>query len=84
PGRRTAQRIDYILTRLTFGGAIYLSIVCIIPDYLIRFMNVPFYFGGTGLLIVVGVAMDTMAQIESYMVTRHYKGFLSSGKIKGR
>ena len=84
PGKKTAQRLDHVLTRLTFSGAIYLSLVCIIPDILIRYMNVPFYFGGTGLLIVVGVAMDTMSQIESHLISRHYHGFLNKGRVKGR
>lgn len=84
PGRRTAEYIDRTLTRLTFVGAIYLSFVVILPDYMIRYLNVPFYFGGTGLLIVVGVAMDTMQQIESHLVMRHYESFLRKGRLRGR
>ncbi len=79
PGKRTADYIDRILTRITFGGALYVSAVCILPSILIHRFKVPFYFGGTALLIVVGVAIDTMAQIESHMLTRHYEGFLKKG-----
>lgn len=84
PGGRTSEYIDKILSRITFTGAIYLSVICIFPDYLIRYMNVPFYFGGTSLLIVVGVALDTMQQIESHLHMRSYEGFLKKGKLKGR
>jgi len=86
PGRRTADHIDRILTRITLGGATYVSAVCVLPTILITRFNVPFYFGGTALLIVVGVAIDTIAQLESHMLTRHYEGFLKKGgaKMKGR
>jgi preprotein translocase subunit SecY len=76
PGKRTADYIDRVLTRITLGGAIYVSAVCVLPSVLINQFGVPFYFGGTALLIVVGVAIDTIAQIESHMLTRHYEGFL--------
>ena len=76
PGKPTAEYIDRILTRITLGGAAYVSAVCVLPSILIRKFNVPFYFGGTALLIVVGVAMDTMGQIESHLLTRHYEGFM--------
>ncbi|MFZ7124696.1 MAG: preprotein translocase subunit SecY [Desulfobacterales bacterium] len=76
PGKRTADYIDRVLTRITLGGAIYVSAVCVLPSILITRFDVPFYFGGTALLIVVGVAIDTVAQIESHMLTRHYEGFL--------
>ena len=79
PGKRTADHIDRILTRITFGGALYVSAVCVLPTVLIHRFQVPFYFGGTALLIVVGVAIDTMAQIESHMLTRHYEGFMKKG-----
>jgi preprotein translocase subunit SecY len=79
PGRNTAEYIDRVLTRVTFAGAIYVSAVCVLPQILIYEMNMPFYFGGTGLLIVVGVAMDTSNQIESHMLTRHYEGFMKKG-----
>lgn len=84
PGHPTAEYIDRVLSRLTFTGACYLSIVCIIPDVLIAQLNVPFYFGGTGLLIVVGVGMDTMSQIESHLVMRHYEGFVKKGSLRSR
>jgi preprotein translocase subunit SecY len=86
PGKRTADYIDKVLTRITLGGAFYVSAVCVLPSILITQFKVPFYFGGTALLIVVGVAIDTIAQIESHMLSRHYEGFLKKGgaKIKGR
>ncbi len=84
PGKKTADFIDKILTRLTVVGAIYVSVVCVLPTMLINKFNVPFYFGGTALLIVVGVAIDTMAQIESHLVMRNYEGFMKSGRMKGR
>ena len=84
PGQRTAEYIDRILTRITLGGALYLSAVCILPTILIRQVNVPFYFGGTALLIVVGVALDTIAQMETHLLTRNYEGFMKRGRIRGR
>lgn len=79
PGKRTADYIDRVLTRITFGGAVYVSVVCVLPTFLITRFNVPFYFGGTALLIVVGVAIDTVGQIESHLLTRHYEGFMKKG-----
>jgi preprotein translocase subunit SecY len=79
PGKNTAEYIDRVLTRITFSGAIYVSAVCVLPHLLISKLNVPFYFGGTALLIIVGVAMDTSNQIESHMLTRHYEGFMKKG-----
>ncbi len=84
PGPKTSEYIYRVLTRLTFVGAVYLSLVCILPEILIKRFNVPFYFGGTSLLIAVGVALDTVSQIESHLVTRSYEGFLKKGRIKGR
>jgi len=108
PGKRTAEYIDTILTRITLVGAIYLAIVAILPQFLIsgfkvapipfigerldaylpRFitegMNVQFYFGGTSLLIIVGVAMDTVQQVESQLIMRHYDGFMKKTRIRGR
>jgi preprotein translocase subunit SecY len=84
PGKKTAEFIDKVLTRLTVVGAIYLSSVCILPTILVSKFNIPFYFGGTALLIVVGVAIDTIAQIESHLHMRNYEGFMKQGKIKGR
>ncbi|MBW2470477.1 MAG: preprotein translocase subunit SecY [Deltaproteobacteria bacterium] len=84
PGKKTADFIDKALTRLTVIGAIYVSVICVMPTVLISKFNVPFYFGGTALLIVVGVAIDTISQIESHMVMRNYEGFMKKGRIKGR
>jgi preprotein translocase subunit SecY len=86
PGKKTAEYIDHVLSRITFGGALYLSAVCVLPTILVNNFNVPFYFGGTGLLIVVGVALDTVRQIESHLITRHYDGFAGSKgpRIRGR
>jgi preprotein translocase subunit SecY len=84
PGKKTAEYIDWVLTRITFVGALYISAVCVLPTILIGRFNIPFYFGGTALLIVVGVALDTVAQMESHMLTRHYDGFLKRGTFKGR
>ena len=81
PGKRTADHIDRVLTRITLGGAIYVSAVCVLPSVLVTKFNVPFYFGGTALLIVVGVAIDTIQQIESHMLTRHYEGFLKKKRV---
>ncbi len=86
PGKKTAEYIDHVLSRITFGGAIYISAVCVLPSVLITRYNVPFQFGGTGLLIVVGVALDTVQQIESHLITRHYEGFTGprGPRIRGR
>jgi preprotein translocase subunit SecY len=84
PGRPTAEYIDKVLSRITLGGAVYISAVCVLPTLLIQRFGVPFYFGGTALLIVIGVALDTLAQIEAHMLSRHYEGFLKKGRIKGR
>ena len=85
PGKRTAEYIDRVLTRITFGGALYVAAVCVLPSILVYKLNMPFYFGGTALLIIVGVALDTVAQMESHLITRHYDGFLKGGKrFKGR
>ena len=84
PGKNSAEYIDRVLTRITFSGAIYVSAVCVLPQIFITKFGVPFYFGGTSLLIVVGVAMDTASQIESHMLTRHYEGFLKKGLARVR
>lgn len=84
PGKRTAEFIDKALTRLTVIGSIYLSAICVMPDILIQRLSLPFYFGGTALLIIVGVAIDTISQIESHLVMRNYEGFLKQGRIRGR
>ena len=108
PGKRTAEYIDQILTRLTFAGAVYLALISllpmflisgfkvqmlpgigpflerIVPDFILSGLGVQFFFGGTSLLIVVGVAMDTVQQIESQLIMRHYEGFMKGTRIKGR
>lgn len=84
PGKETSEYIDKVLTKLTFAGAIYISLVCVLPSILIGKFNLPFYFGGTALLIAVGVGMDTVSQIESHLITRSYEGFMKGVKIKGR
>jgi len=84
PGAKTREHIDRVLSRITLWGALYISAVCVLPMLLINRFNVPFYFGGTSLLIVVGVAMDFMGQIESYLITRQYEGLMGKAKIKGR
>lgn len=86
PGKRTADYIDKVLTRITVGGALYVSAVCVLPSVLMTQFNVPFYFGGTALLIVVGVSIDTVRQVESHLITRNYEGFMTaaSGKRKRR
>jgi preprotein translocase subunit SecY len=84
PGQKTKEYLDRVLARLTLWGSMYISAVCVLPMILIAQFNVPFYFGGTSILIVVGVAMDFMSQIESYMISRQYEGLLAKGRIKGR
>lgn len=84
PGSETADYLDTVLGRLTFVGAIYISVVCVLPTILISKFNVPFYFGGTSLLIVVGVGIDTAAQIEAHLISRSYEGFMKGATIKGR
>ncbi len=84
PGKRTAEYIDRVLTRVTLPGSIFLAAIAVLPDILIRQAHVPFYFGGTGLLIVVGVTLDTLQQIESHLLMRHYDGFMKKGKLRGR
>ena len=84
PGKETSEYLDKVLTKLTFVGAIYISAVCVLPSLLISKFNLPFYFGGTALLIAVGVGMDTVAQIESHLITRSYEGFMKGVRIKGR
>jgi preprotein translocase subunit SecY len=84
PGERTAEHIDYVLTRITVVGAAYLSIVCLIPELLISYAAVPFYFGGTSLLIVVSVTMDTVAQVQGYLLAHQYEGLIKRSKLRGR
>ena len=83
PGQRTAEYLDYVLTRLTAVGALYLSAVCVLPEILISQYAVPFYFGGTSLLIVVSVTMDTTAQIQSHLIAHQYEGLIKKSRLRG-
>jgi len=82
PGKKTAEYIDHVLTRITLPGALFLAVISVLPDFLIRWFNVPFYFGGTSLLIVVGVALDTVRQMESHLLMRNYEGFLKKSRSR--
>ena len=84
PGPPTAQYIDYVLSRITLGGAVYISTICVLPTFFTQAMKVPFYFGGTSVLILVGVALDTVAQIETFLISRNYEGFMKHTRLKGR
>ncbi|MBI4679020.1 MAG: preprotein translocase subunit SecY [Elusimicrobia bacterium] len=84
PGEPTAKHIEWVLERVTLGGALFVAAIAVLPDLLRQKFNVPFYFGGTSLLIVVGVALDTMGQLEAHLIMRHYEGFLKKGRIQGR
>ena len=84
PGKNTANYLDHVLTRLTVLGASYLVVICIIPEWLISQFSVPFYFGGTGLLIVVSVTMDTVGQVHSHMLAHQYEGLIKKSKLRGR
>ena len=87
PGRETAAYIDWVITRLTAGGAVYLAIICVLPAILITNYNIPFYFGGTGLLILVGVSLDTVGQIQAKLATKHYNtgaGPQTGGRVRNR
>ena len=84
PGDPTAQYIEWVMNRITLGGALFVALLAVLPDYMRAKLNVPFYFGGTALLIVVGVALDTIAQTEAHLIMRNYEGFYKNSKIKGR
>ena len=84
PGKRTAEYLDFVLTRLTVIGAAYISLVCLVPEALISFYNAQFYMGGTSLLIVVSVTMDTVAQIQSHLLAHQYEGLIKKSKLRGR
>ena len=84
PGKKTAEFFYYILTRVGFVGALYLATLAVFPNILNMIIHMPFYIGGTGLLIVVGVALEIASQIEAYLIEHRYEGFLTSGKLKGR
>ena len=83
PGERTAEYIDYVLTRITLIGALYLVLVCLLPEFLIGYTGVPFYFGGTSLLIVVSVTMDTVAQVQGHLMAQQYEGLIRKSKLRG-
>jgi preprotein translocase subunit SecY len=83
PGERTAEYIDYVLTRITMIGGLYLTVVCLIPEFLIGYTGVPFYFGGTSLLIVVSVTMDTVAQLQGHLLAQQYEGLIKKSKLRG-
>ena len=84
PGRATAEYIDKVLTRLTFGGAIYISAVCVLPTFMTEKFKVPFYFGGTSILIVVSVTMDTVTQIQSHLLAHQYEGLIRKARVRHR
>jgi preprotein translocase subunit SecY len=84
PGERTAEYIDYVLSRITVVGAAYLAAVCVFPEILINWAAVPFYFGGTSLLIVVSVTMDTVSQVQGYLLAHQYEGLIKRAKLRGR
>jgi len=88
PGVNTAEHLDYIMTRLTLTGALFMAFIAIFPDFIMAWLKIPYlvasFFGGTGILIIVGVMLDTIRQIESHLLTRHYEGFIKAGRIKGR
>lgn len=84
PGKKTAEYINRVLTRITLPGAVFFAFVAVLPEFMSKYTNLPFYFGGTGLIIIVGVALDTLQQIESHLVMRHYDGFMKKGKLRGR
>jgi preprotein translocase subunit SecY len=83
PGERTAEYIDYVLTRVTVLGALYLVVICMIPEFLISATGVPFYLGGTSLLIVVSVTLDTVAQIQGHLIAHQYEGLIKKSKLRG-
>jgi preprotein translocase subunit SecY len=84
PGKRTSDYINSVLVRITLPGALFFAFVAVLPEFMSKWANLPFYFGGTGLIIIVGVALDTLQQIESHLVMRHYEGFMKKGKLRGR
>jgi len=84
PGKSTSDYINNVLVRITLPGATFFAFVAVLPQFMRQWANLPFYFGGTGLIIVVGVALDTLQQIESHLVMRHYEGFMKKGKLRGR
>jgi preprotein translocase subunit SecY len=84
PGKQTADYVDYVLTRLTVVGALYLASICILPEIVLSQVSLPFYFGGTSLLIVVSVTIDTIGQVQSHLVAHQYEGLIKKAKQKGK
>jgi preprotein translocase subunit SecY len=84
PGSKTAEYIDHVVSRITLPGAIFLTMIALMPIWIADLINVPFKFGGTSLLIVVGVALDTMAQMQQHLLLRKYDGFMKKGRVKFR
>ena len=84
PGKNTAEYLDYVITRLTLLGAVYLTILCVLPEFLISQVGIPFVLGGTTLLIVVSVIMETFSQIQSHLIAHRYEGLIKKAKLKGR
>ncbi|MBT5230130.1 MAG: preprotein translocase subunit SecY, partial [Methylococcales bacterium] len=84
PGDQTAKYIDSVTSRLTFAGAFYITVVCLLPEFLTVNLNVPFYFGGTSLLIIVVVVMDFMAQVQSHLMSQQYEGLMKKANLKGK
>ncbi len=84
PGKKTAEYINSILTKITLPGALFFAVIAVMPEFMQKWFHLPFYFGGTGIIIIVGVALDTLQQIESHLVMRHYDGFMKKGKLRGR
>jgi preprotein translocase subunit SecY len=88
PGTPTAEFLDFVMTRVTLAGAMFIAFVAIFPDFIMAWLKVPYlvasFFGGTGILIIVGVMLDTIKQIESHLIMHHYEGFIKAGRIKGR
>jgi len=88
PGTATVQFLEYVLLRITFAGATFIAVIAIFPDLIMAWLKVPYlvasFFGGTGILIIVGVMLDTVKQIESHLIMHHYDGFIKGGRIKGR
>jgi preprotein translocase subunit SecY len=88
PGASTAEYLDYIMTRITLAGALFIAFIAIFPDFIMAWLKVPYlvasFFGGTGILIIVGVMLDTVKQIESHLLMHHYEGFVKGARIKGR
>ncbi|MGE3866818.1 MAG: preprotein translocase subunit SecY, partial [Hyphomonadaceae bacterium] len=84
PGKNTAQYLDYVLTRLTVIGAAYITVVCLLPEMLISYYKIPFYLGGTSLLIVVSVTMDTVTQVQSHLLAHQYEGLIKRTRLRGK